>query len=265
MSYLSHRRALPAALAACLALGVGTAATANAAAPAQAAKATRGARAKKPATKRAARRNGGGAILNGARVPGKRVGSVGDFYLRTSDRTLYGPKTARGWGRPVSLVGPTGAQGAQGNPGANGLQGPAGTPAFGAGVVTTIAAPAALTGTYDATTGDLVSPDVEVGTVTVPAGVSLAQLRLRVTPGAGFTGDVGAGCDISNGTAWVTSAFAYGPQLAMDAIGWTTYAQPTTFAVRCSLSGPPGTPGTTVSASVAGSQVVVFGANVPGA
>lgn len=48
--------------------------------------------------------------------------AVGDFYLRTSDYTLYGPKTSNvsdPWGTSVSLIGPAGANGTNGTPGLN--------------------------------------------------------------------------------------------------------------------------------------------------
>lgn len=62
----------------------------------------------------------GKSTLNGSGAPGTGTGSVGDFYIDVTAKTLYGPKTATGWGAPTSLIGPagaTGATGAQGNPG----------------------------------------------------------------------------------------------------------------------------------------------------
>ncbi len=58
----------------------------------------------------------GNTILNGAGTPPSTEGSVGDFYLDTSDHVLYGPATRSCtplpcqtyWGSGVSLVGPSG-------------------------------------------------------------------------------------------------------------------------------------------------------------
>jgi hypothetical protein len=62
----------------------------------------------------------GKTVLNGTAAP-TTEGVDGDFYLRTSNSTLYGPKASGSWpGSPVSLIGPTGATGATGADG-NGL------------------------------------------------------------------------------------------------------------------------------------------------
>jgi hypothetical protein len=66
----------------------------------------------------------GQTILNGTSNPISGTGALGDFYLNTATNTLFGPKTAGGWGTGVSLIGPAGPTGPQG---ATGPQGPAGT------------------------------------------------------------------------------------------------------------------------------------------
>lgn len=48
-------------------------------------------------------------ILNGTGAPSSGLGNNGDFYLNTSNTTLYGPKTAGAWGSGVSLIGPPGS------------------------------------------------------------------------------------------------------------------------------------------------------------
>jgi len=65
----------------------------------------------------------GRTILNGMGVPSGGTGVDGDFYLRTSNYVLYGPKTAGAWGSGVSLVGPAGADGADGADGLDGTDG----------------------------------------------------------------------------------------------------------------------------------------------
>ena len=68
----------------------------------------------------------GKTILNGTSAPTTAQGINGDFYLNTATSTLYGPKTAAGWGSGVSLKGTTGATGPQGIKGDTGLTGPQG-------------------------------------------------------------------------------------------------------------------------------------------
>lgn len=48
----------------------------------------------------------GGAMLSGNGAPGAALGNIGDFYLDTQAYLLYGPKTASGWGSPVSVAAP---------------------------------------------------------------------------------------------------------------------------------------------------------------
>lgn len=55
-------------------------------------------------------------ILNGTNNPSPSLGTNGDFYLNTSNNTLYGPKASGSWpSSGVLLVGPQGAAGASGN------------------------------------------------------------------------------------------------------------------------------------------------------
>ena len=70
----------------------------------------------------------GKTILNGTTNPAAGTGVLGDFYLNTSSKTLFGPKTAGGWGSGVSIIGPTGAAGATGATGPQGVQGFSGPP-----------------------------------------------------------------------------------------------------------------------------------------
>lgn len=51
----------------------------------------------------------GKTILNGTTRPANSIGTVGDFYINTSSDSLYGPKTASGWGNGISLIGPKGS------------------------------------------------------------------------------------------------------------------------------------------------------------
>lgn len=66
----------------------------------------------------------GRSVLNGSAAPDNSIGNNGDFYLRTSNSTLYGPKASGVWpGSGVSLIGPQGATGATGSNGTNGTDG----------------------------------------------------------------------------------------------------------------------------------------------
>ena len=60
----------------------------------------------------------GATIHSGTTAPATSLGAVGDFYIDTNAKNLYGPKTDAGWGSPVSLTGPAGPQGIPGNDGA---------------------------------------------------------------------------------------------------------------------------------------------------
>lgn len=70
----------------------------------------------------------GTAVLSGSGQPNSTLGGVGDFYVETSNDTLWGPKTANGgWVLGgVSLIGATGATGTTGVAGPQGMQGPMG-------------------------------------------------------------------------------------------------------------------------------------------
>jgi len=46
----------------------------------------------------------GASLLSGTTLPNVNLGIVGDFYLNKTNLELFGPKTATGWGTPVSLA-----------------------------------------------------------------------------------------------------------------------------------------------------------------
>ncbi|MFO1141181.1 MAG: hypothetical protein U1E59_02130 [Amaricoccus sp.] len=88
-------------------------------------------------------RSGGGSgtgssastVLHGSGAPASELGNTDDFYIRTSDWTIWGPKAAGSWGEPVPLIGPAGSNGTNGSNGSNGAAffSGAGTPASGTG------------------------------------------------------------------------------------------------------------------------------------
>jgi hypothetical protein len=53
----------------------------------------------------------GKTVLSGADAPTTGIGFDGDFYINTTDKTIYGPKTTGDWGTATSLVGPKGETG----------------------------------------------------------------------------------------------------------------------------------------------------------
>ena len=57
---------------------------------------------------------GNSPVLSGAGAPASGLGNVGDIYIDTTNKSLYGPKTSGGWGSGTSLQGPTGAAGPAG-------------------------------------------------------------------------------------------------------------------------------------------------------
>ncbi|MBK7762732.1 MAG: tail fiber domain-containing protein [Bacteroidetes bacterium] len=66
----------------------------------------------------------GNTILNGSSNPSSGQGVNGDFFLNTTSKTLFGPKSAGVWpSSGTSLIGPTGATGANGTNGTNGING----------------------------------------------------------------------------------------------------------------------------------------------
>jgi integrin beta 8 len=65
----------------------------------------------------------GRTVLSGTGAPSGGTGVDGDFYIRTSNYVIYGPKTAGAWGTGVSLVGPPGSDGADGADGLDGTDG----------------------------------------------------------------------------------------------------------------------------------------------
>ena len=71
-------------------------------------------------------RESGASLLTGAGSPDNTLGDEGDVYLDTDTTTLFGPKSASGWGDGVSLIGPQGEQGLAGPAGAKGDTGATG-------------------------------------------------------------------------------------------------------------------------------------------
>jgi hypothetical protein len=65
----------------------------------------------------------GNNIRNGQGAPASDLGAVGDFYINTTDKSIYGPKSATGWGSGTSMIGANGNNGVAGSPGIAGENG----------------------------------------------------------------------------------------------------------------------------------------------
>lgn len=65
----------------------------------------------------------GCTLLSGTTAPAAGTGKDCDFYLRTTNSDLYGPKTSGAWGSATSIKGATGAAGSNGTNGTNGTNG----------------------------------------------------------------------------------------------------------------------------------------------
>ena len=102
----------------------------------------------------------GSIIFAGSAIPGANLGSLGDYYFRTSTSDFYGPKMATGWGTPTNLKGATGSNGATGATGATG--------APGSKILTGTIVPAVSNGNigdyyFRSTTGDFYGPKTTNG------------------------------------------------------------------------------------------------------
>lgn len=65
----------------------------------------------------------GNTVLSGANAPASSIGIAGDFYIDTTNKRLYGPKTTVWPTTFISLVGPQGPAGATGPAGPQGIKG----------------------------------------------------------------------------------------------------------------------------------------------
>jgi hypothetical protein len=70
----------------------------------------------------------GASVLSGAGIPSTSIGKVGDFFVDTVGKVIWGPKNTVNWGAGAALVGP------QGLPGKSVLNG-AGAPAAALGTI----------------------------------------------------------------------------------------------------------------------------------
>lgn len=145
--------------------------------------------------------------------PASSMGELNTFAYDTANGALYGPKTASGWGTPVSLVGPAGpsptlavgtvASGAAGSNPVITMTGPA------LARVLNFTIPAGATGNTGAT------PNLTIGSVTTGAAGSSASATITGTAAApvlsltiprGNTGNTGADATITDVTVTTGAA-----------------------------------------------------------
>ena len=159
----------------------------------------------------------GKTVLNGAGSPvlTGAGGTLGDFYLDTTNNLLYGPKMGADWVGllGVSMVGPIGPTGAAGAIGATGPQGPVG--ATGATGATGPQGNMGLTGTQ--------GPIGPIGTTgpTGPQGLQGASGLdgKTVLNGAGSPVLTGAGGTLGDFYLDTTNNLLYGPKVGADWVG----------------------------------------------
>lgn len=142
------------------------------------------------------------SIRSGAGAPSAGTGHVGDWYINTTQYTLYGPKSKSAtnpWGSPVTLVGPKGADstvpGPQGAPGVNGTNGKDGKDG-------------AIAQLYDASTAMTVRPGINfVGAAVSDDGVSATVVSVVTEPFVLFGETSGTfSLDVSASTGFAVGA-----------------------------------------------------------
>ena len=138
------------------------------------------------------------SVLNGTVDPILADGIVGDFYINTTDWTIFGPKTSSSWGTGTPLVGPAGPTGPTGPAGA-GTTGPTGPTGAGTtgptgptgptGADSTVAGPTGPTGAQG---NSITGPTGPTGSASTVAGPTGPTGSAGGTGSAGPTGPTGA-------------------------------------------------------------------------
>lgn len=128
---------------------------------------------------------GGSPVLAGVTAPTGGVGNVGDLFIETSNKLLYGPKEAGGWpSGPIDLsqgpAGPTGSVGPTGSAGATGaassVTGPTGPSVTGpTGPASFVPGPTGPSGGPTGATGPSGGPTGDVGPTGAVGGFNAAQ------------------------------------------------------------------------------------------
>ena len=188
-------------------------------------------------------------LLSGTAPPPENLGSQGDWYIDTSDLTLYGPKTASGWGSGTKLL--TEARVSELTVGGSlgGDSGGGGT----AGTITIASTATGAPGT-SASVVNTGTPEAAVLSFTIPRG------DVGVTGSTGATGAQGA-----TGTTGPTGATgAQGPQGDTGATGAQGSIGPTGLTGPQGDVGPQGPQGPTGPQGDAGPTGATGPQGIPG-
>lgn len=195
----------------------------------------------------------------GAGVPAAELGAQGDFYLRTSNGDIYGPKTSGGWGSVIFSIaeGQQGPEGPAGPAGADGktLRSGAGQPAAGLGVNGDF---------YIDTAASVIYGPKAAGAW--PAGVSL----IGATGPAGAQGPAGPegadGKTVLSGTGAPAAGLGTNGDFYLDTAASRLYGPKTggAWGSGVVLIGPTGAPGAAGAAGADG-KTVRSGSGAPAA
>ena len=117
----------------------------------------------------------GNTIRSGAGAPLSTQGVVGDFWIDTTNRVIYGPKISSGW--PLLGTAMIGAQGAKGDAGVSGATGPQGQQGVAGATGTQGATGAAGTAGAPGTTG---AAGLGYGSTTSTSSIAIANSVVRV-------------------------------------------------------------------------------------
>lgn len=190
---------------------------------------------------------GGGGFLSGSGAPSGGTGADGDFYIRTSPYTIYGPKSGGAWPAGVGLVGPAGGAGSAGAAGADGRTILSGSAAPGAGI--------GANGDFylNTATSMLYGPKAAGAW---PAGVSLKGAA-GADGLAGADGDDGRQVELQKGATHVQWRYA----------GDTTWNNLIAVADLVGSAGPAGAGGSPGGTGAAGAdgRTILSGSAAPGA
>lgn len=181
----------------------------------------------------------GKSILNGAGAPASTIGKEGEFYIDTTTKAIYGPKTGTSWGTPVSLVGAKGDRGEQGLPGTPGATGAAGK---GITTIERVAGTSQLKISYtDGTSVNVNFPADQNTTYTAGTGLTLSGTTFSANPaGIALTGDVTGNANANTVTKIQGKAVSATAPTENQVLQWKNNAwTPATFSAGAAL--PTGT------------------------
>lgn len=157
---------------------------------------------------------GGSPVLAGSGAPTGSLGNVGDLFIDTTNKLLYGPKAIGGWpSGPIDLSqGPTGATGMAGPTGSTGAAGAASTVTGPTGSVGATGAVGA-TGSTGATGASITGPTGSVGPTgsTGAAGAASTVTGPTGAQGLSITGPTGSGSTGPTGSTGGLAFSATGP------------------------------------------------------